>query len=190
MCELQANGFKFHVLSDEFLLHHGYRNKATMSQNERSRKEQRTNFYSKFIKVLGKYNYVGSKYSKCYHWHAKPFFSCTQFSIIKNISTWLFIHFYLSPLHVLTQFICSHQDLCEVAASPRTMPTFAVYEWRNYDRFSFDHQVAHLNRNFDEFGPHLSLEISHSVYFWKLNWMDTNLSYNASHAFDSLWASF
>ncbi|XP_076817723.1 beta-1,4-glucuronyltransferase 1-like isoform X1 [Clavelina lepadiformis] len=67
MCELQANGFKFHVLSDEFLLHHGYRNKATMSQNERSRKEQRTNFYSKFIKVLGKYNYVGSKYSKCYH---------------------------------------------------------------------------------------------------------------------------
>nr|XP_018669725.1 beta-1,4-glucuronyltransferase 1-like isoform X1 [Ciona intestinalis] len=66
ICELQANGYEFHVLTHEFLIHNGYRTKSRMTEFERTRRDDRATFYDKFLQELRENGLVGSMYNNCY----------------------------------------------------------------------------------------------------------------------------
>uniref|UniRef100_H2Z1D4 Beta-1,4-glucuronyltransferase 1 n=1 Tax=Ciona savignyi TaxID=51511 RepID=H2Z1D4_CIOSA len=66
VCELQANGYHFYVLNDEFLICNGYRSKNKLTEFERKRRDSRDSFYKGFLQKLRNNGYVGSMYNNCY----------------------------------------------------------------------------------------------------------------------------
>nr|CAB3224857.1 N-acetyllactosaminide beta-1,3-N-acetylglucosaminyltransferase-like [Phallusia mammillata] len=65
MCELQAKGYKFKVLNDEFLVYDGYRSKAKITQQEKRRKDESRKFHEMFAANLRRFGYTNEAYNKC-----------------------------------------------------------------------------------------------------------------------------
>lgn len=65
MCELQAQGYNFKVLSDEFLVYDGYRSKSRASEKERKRKEDPKLFRQTFAANLRRFGYTAEVYQTC-----------------------------------------------------------------------------------------------------------------------------
>ena len=65
MCELHANGYKFNILNNEFLIHRGYRGKDITSR-ERWRKDNYKAFRQKYIELSKIFGYSDVSYFKCF----------------------------------------------------------------------------------------------------------------------------